>query len=76
MSICTPRAWPGFGSHSEYGKLVPTISSVSQSSIMSLDGLVPSRPIEPVTNGSVVGQRGTAVERLGDAGAEQRRRPR
>jgi hypothetical protein len=45
MSICTPRAWPGSGSHSEYGKLVPTISSVSHSPIMWSDGLEPSRPI-------------------------------
>jgi hypothetical protein len=34
-SICTPRAWPGFGRNSEYGKLEPTISSVSQFSIIS-----------------------------------------
>ena len=51
MSICTARAWPGSGSHSAYGKPVPTISSVSQSSIMSALGFVPSRPIAPVTNG-------------------------
>ena len=35
MSISTHFAWPSFGSHSEYGKLVPTISSVSHSSIIS-----------------------------------------
>ena len=49
MSICTPRACPGSGSHSEYGKLDPIMRKVSQAWIMSLDGLVPSRPIEPVT---------------------------
>src|SRR5215208_6349763 len=51
ISICTPLAWPGCGNHSEYGKLVPTMSSVSQFSIMSFEGLVPSKPIEPVTKG-------------------------
>ena len=35
MSICTARAPPGSGSHSEYGKLVPTISRVSQPSMRS-----------------------------------------
>ena len=30
---------------------MPTMSSVSQPSIMSAEGLVPSRPIEPVTKG-------------------------
>jgi hypothetical protein len=55
MSICTARACPGSGSHSEYGKLVPTMSSVSQPCIMSSDGFVPSRPIEPVTYGTSSG---------------------
>src|SRR5436305_980445 len=50
-SIWTPRAWPGFGSHSEYGNDEPTISSVSHSFIRVHDGFVPSRPIAPVTNG-------------------------
>ncbi len=49
MSICTPRAWPGSGSHSEYGKPEPIISSVSQPCIIASLGFVPSRPIEPVT---------------------------
>ena len=35
MSISTQRAWPSFGRNSAYGKLVPTMSSVSQSSIIS-----------------------------------------
>ena len=35
MSISTQRAWPSFGRNSEYGKLVPTISSVSQPFISS-----------------------------------------
>ena len=51
MSIWTPRAWPGFGSHSEYGNDEPIISSVSHSFISVHDGFVPSRPIAPVTNG-------------------------
>ena len=55
MSICTPRACPGSGSHSEYGKPVPTIRSVSQFSIMWSEGFVPSRPMLPVTNGAVSG---------------------
>ena len=50
-SICTPRALPSSGRNSEYGKLEPTISSVSQPIIRSQLGRVPSRPIEPVTNG-------------------------
>ena len=49
MSICTPRACPGSGSHSEYGKPEPIISSVSQPCIIASLGFVPSRPIEPVT---------------------------
>ena len=51
-SICTPRAWPGFGSHSEYGNDEPTIRSVSHSFISVQLGFVPSSPIEPVTKGS------------------------
>lgn len=35
----------------EYGKLLPTISSVSQFIMRSEFGGVPSRPIAPVTNG-------------------------
>ena len=35
MSICTPRAAPSSGRNSEYGKLDPTISSVSQPVISS-----------------------------------------
>ena len=37
------------------GKLEPTMSSVSHSFIMSQLGLLPSRPIEPVQNGSSSG---------------------
>ncbi len=51
MSICTPRAWPSFGRNSEYGNPEPIISNVSQSLISSQLGLVPSRPMEPVTQG-------------------------
>src|SRR5438552_6536167 len=51
MSIWIPRAWPGFGSHSEYGNDEPTMSSVSHSFISVHDGFVPSRPIAPVTYG-------------------------
>ena len=54
-SICTPRALPSSGRNSEYGKLEPTMSSVSQPIIMSQLGLVPRRPIDPVTNGSSSG---------------------
>ena len=54
-SICTPRALPSSGRNSEYGKLEPTISSVSQPLISSQLGRVPSRPIEPVTNGTSSG---------------------
>ena len=50
-SICTPRAWPGSGSNSEYGKPEPIISSVSQPCISASLAFVPSRPIEPVTKG-------------------------
>ena len=50
MSTCTPRACPSSGRNSEYGKLEPTISSVSQPVIRSQLGFVPSKPIEPVTN--------------------------
>lgn len=49
MSICTARAWPSGGSHSEYGKPVPIMSSVSQFSIMSSLAFVPGRPMAPVT---------------------------
>ena len=45
MSICTPRAFPSSGRNSEYGKLVPTINSVSQPVISSQLGRVPRRPI-------------------------------
>ncbi len=62
---------PSSGRNSEYGKLEPTISSVSQSVISSQLGLVPSRPIEPVTNGRSSGSDRLAEQRLGDAGAEQ-----
>ena len=51
MSIWTPRAWPVLGRNSAQGKPVPIISRVSQSSIMSDDGLEPSRPMVPVTQG-------------------------
>ena len=50
-SICTPRAWPGLGSHSEYGKLVPTMNSVSHPAIICSLAFVPSSPIEPVSQG-------------------------
>ena len=46
-----PRAFPSRGRNSEYGKLEPTMSRVSHSIIRSQLGLVPRRPIEPVTNG-------------------------
>ena len=51
MSICTPRACPSSGRNSEYGKLEPTMSSVSHPVIRSQLGLVPRSPIEPVTHG-------------------------
>lgn len=51
MSICTPRALPSFGRNSEYGKPDPTISSVSHSIIRFQLGLVPKRPMVPVTQG-------------------------
>ena len=35
MSICTPRAWPNLGMNWVYGKLEPTVSSVSQCLIIS-----------------------------------------
>ena len=50
-SICTPLAWPGLGKNSRYGNDVPTISKVSQVSIASWDGFVPSSPIVPVVYG-------------------------
>ena len=55
MSICTARAWPVLGRNSAQGKPVPIISRVSQSSIMSDEGLVPNRPMVPVTQGRVSG---------------------
>src|SRR5690348_10361594 len=55
MSICTPRACPSFGRNSEYGKREPIMSSVSHSAIKSQLGLVPSKPIEPVTKGNSSG---------------------
>ena len=70
-SICTPRAWPSSGRNSEYGKLDPTINSVSQPIIMSQLGLVPSRPIEPVTHGRSSGSAALPEQRLGRAGAQQ-----
>ena len=42
---------PASGRNSIYGNDVPTISSVSQSSIASCDGSVPSSPIVPVVYG-------------------------
>ncbi|CAM5713565.1 hypothetical protein SALBM135S_05003 [Streptomyces alboniger] len=51
MSICTARAWSNSGRNCEYGKLEPTTSRVSQSRIISYEGLVPRRPMDPVTNG-------------------------
>ena len=35
MSICTARAWPKSGRNWVYGKLEPTVSSVSQPRISS-----------------------------------------
>jgi hypothetical protein len=51
MSISTQRAWPSFGSHSAYGKLVPIMNRQSQPSIISYEGFEPSSPMGPVTNG-------------------------
>jgi len=48
-SICAARVCPSLGRNSEYGKLVPTISSVSQPSISAALGLRTSSPIEPAT---------------------------
>jgi len=39
-----------------YGKFEPTVSSVSQFIIISYEAVVPSRPMEPVTHGSVSGR--------------------
>ena len=49
MSICTPRALPGLGRNSLYGKADPTMRKVSQSCIMFQLGFVPSKPSDPVT---------------------------
>ena len=47
-----PRApGPASGMNSMYGNVLPTISSVSQSSIASCEGLVPSSPMPPVVYG-------------------------
>ena len=51
MSIWTARAALVLGRNSDQGKPVPTISKVSQPVIRSELGLVPSRPMQPVTNG-------------------------
>ena len=51
MSIWTARAWPSSGRNSAQGKVVPTISSVSQPAISSELGRVPSNPMLPVTKG-------------------------
>jgi hypothetical protein len=50
-SIWTPRALSSSGRNSEYGKLDPIMNSVSHSAINSQLGFVPSRPIDPVTQG-------------------------
>ena len=74
MSIWTPRAWPSSGRNSEYGKLEPTISSVSQ--------LVHQRPSSAscragrssrCTNGRSSGSDRLAEQRLRHARAEQLR---
>ena len=75
MSIWTARAAPSLGRNSDQGKPVPIISKVSQPFIRSELGLVPSRPIAPVTNGRSSGSTDFAEQRLGDAGAERSRRP-
>ena len=71
MSICTPRAWPSSGRNSEYGKLEPTISSVSQPIIMSQLGFVPEQADRAGDERQVVGHDRLAEQRLRDAGAEQ-----
>ena len=71
MSIWTPRAWPGFGKNSMYGNDVPTISSVSQLSIASCDGCVPSSPMPPVVYGLSSGHGGLAEQRLDDRRGER-----
>src|ERR1700732_697906 len=50
-SICTALALPGFGMNSIYGNDEPTISSVSQLSRASCEGLVPRSPMPPVVKG-------------------------
>ena len=54
-SICTALAWSGLGYHFRYGKVVPTMTSPSHSSIASSEGRVPSRPTPPVVNGESSG---------------------
>ena len=76
MSICTPRAWPSSGRNSEYGKLEPTISSVSQPFISSQLGSRAEQADRAGDERQVVGHDGPAEQRLRDAGAEPVARPR
>ena len=70
-SSWTPRAWSGLGRNSKYGNDEPTMNSVSQFSIASCDGLVPSRPMPPVVYGTVVGHARLAQQRLDDRAGER-----
>ena len=54
-SIWTALTWPSLGRNSEYGKLEPTINSVSAPCIMSQLGFVPNKPMLPVQNGTSSG---------------------
>ena len=70
-SICTTRALPGSGRCLVYGKFVPTISSVSQSSISSSLGRVPSSPMPADRVRRVVGDDRLAGQRLDDRRAQR-----
>ena len=70
-SICTTLAWSGSGRYFVYGKFVPTMNRVSQPSIASSEGAVPSRPMPPVVSGMIVRNDGLSGERLHDRAAEQ-----
>ena len=54
-----------------YGKLVPTMNSVSISSISSSDGRVPSRPMPPVVYGESSGTTALPGQRLDDRRGER-----
>ena len=67
---------PSSGRNSVYGKLEPTISSVSQLLHQLVARLGAEQADRAGDERQVVGQRRLAEQRLGDAGAEHARRPR